>query len=173
MIIIFEGHDRCGKTTIANKLAERFNTQVFMSNSRECFTNSGAPSSLMNLSKFNYMVAKFAKEVQSNIKKPIIIYRSFLSELVYSNLFNRETNFYYNISTDQILDHANAVIILCKNNSKEVFNDETTSDELIKKSIELFDEYKEYCITRVIELDTSQHKVDEYINYLVEKLNLE
>lgn len=170
-VLIFEGHDRCGKTTIANKLAERFNTQVFMTNSRECFTSSEAPG---NLSVFNYYLAKYVQDIyqRKELNKPIIIYRSFLSEMVYAKLFNRETSDFHNKAADVLFNRVNATIILCKNN-RTVYGDETLPDSMVQKSADLFDHYKMMVRCKVLELDTSSHNVDEYINSLVKQLSLE
>lgn len=178
MILIFEGHDRSGKSTIAKAVADRFNTEVFMTNSKECFTDKGAFSNnSSNLSLFNYYIAHYACMLKhrDSVKKPIIIYRSFLSEMVYSEILGRETDNYINQMTDSLYSGimspfispfgktVHAGIILCYNDSLE-FNDELLDDSLVLRSRELFYEYAGKVKTDVYMINTSDRDVDSYVD---------
>jgi len=168
-VIIFEGHDRSGKTTIANALANYYDTEVFMTNSKECFTSKGDYN---NLAKFNLKISEFVKEVSfhSPIDKPIIIYRSFMSEMVYSKLFNRKTNAIANALTDDNFYKVNATIVLCEN-VRERYNDVDISDELINKSIELYRQVKLNVRTDILSIKTKEHDVDRYVREIVDFVN--
>lgn len=169
-VLIFEGHDRSGKTTIANAVAKRFETEVFMTNSKECFTDKGIfAKDSSNIAMFNYGIANYiyALKVGEKVDKPIIIYRSFLSEMVYSNLLGRKTSESFNKLTESVFESMDATIILCKNSTSYTYNDKFLDDDLIKKSIKLYDTYKKFTKVDVLEIDTSDHDVDNYVNQIV------
>lgn len=171
-VLIFEGHDRSGKTTIANRLAERFDTEVFTTNSKECFTDKGAfGKDSSGIALFNYHIASYCSSLIEHkvLNKPIIIYRSFLSEMVYSKLLGRKTFEVINIATDIMYSRINATVILCKNN-RESFNDELLDDKLIKKSVKLYDELKFDLSCDVLEIDTSEHNVELYVDNIISYL---
>lgn len=169
-VIIFEGHDRCGKTTIANAVAKRLKTEVFMTNSKECFTEKGIfDKDSSNIALFNYSIALYisALKLSKKIDKPIIIYRSFLSEMVYSRLLERKTNKKYNDLTESVFATLNATIILCKNSTSFTFNDELLGDDLINKSIVLYDELKNIVDVDILEIDTSDHDIEKYVDQII------
>lgn len=170
-VIIIEGHDRSGKTTVADLVAKHFNTEVFMTNSRECFADLKSDSS--NLAKFNYFLALYISKLNDSqsINKPIIIYRSFLSEMVYSDLFNRQTDTFYNVMTDAIFHELEAKVFLLKNTKTDKYNDDMTSDEDIKKSIELFDYYRDAIQCDIIEIETHGHDAIEYASKIINHIN--
>lgn len=168
-VLIFEGHDRSGKTTIANKLAEKFDTEVFMTNSKECFTDKAAYSKdSSNIAKFNFYIASLVHNIVAcnSIQKPIIIYRSFLSEMVYSEIFERATDNTFNNATDMLLSSIDSIVILCKND-RDQFDDELLSDVLVKSSIEMYDKVKLNVKCDVLCLDTSSHNVDAHVDYIM------
>jgi thymidylate kinase len=174
-VIIMEGHDRAGKTTIAEELAERLGTEVFMTNSKECFTDKSIFShDSSNISIFNYMLANYTRELVLNkmIKKPIIIYRSFLSEMVYSELLNRQTSSFHNRYADRAFSECNATIVYCKNNRKENFNDDQLNDKSILKSIEIYERVKRDIETDIFEVDTSSQDVDLYLSKIIDHVML-
>lgn len=166
-VLIFEGPDRSGKTTIADLVAKYYNTEVFMTNSRECFADLNNDST--NLAKFNYHIAKFIETigVGNRMIKPVIVYRSFLSEKVYADLFKRQTDDYYNFYTDLTFETMGATIFLLKNAKEKQYNDETLSDDKIRESIKLFDRHKRQTRTQIIEIDTYKRDVDSYVSQVV------
>lgn len=177
-VIIFEGHDRSLKTTIANALAKKFDTEVFMTNSKECFTNGIRSGNSGNLANFNYCIAKYAYDLKRNnmLDKPIIIYRSFLSEMVYAKLLSRQTSDTINMLTDAVFKAAGATIILCKNETLETYKDRILTDHAVKRSIGIYNELKGKVQCDILEIDTSGYNVNDYvdqiINYLLNKRSL-
>lgn len=164
-VLIFEGHDRSGKTTIAEAVANYYNTEVFMTNSKECFTS---PENFENISKFNLYISEFVKELAHNspIGKPIIIYRNFLSEMVYSILFDRKTNIVANDLADTNFSSINATIVLCKNDRDE-FNDESLGDSRVKGSIKLYDKLKTSIKTDILAINTKEQDVARYTREII------
>lgn len=171
--VIFEGHDRCGKSTIAEALAKRLGTEVFMTNSKECFLERGALSgSSDNLARFNYMLACYVRDIHKSLSKPIVIYRSFMSERVYAWLLNRGTNEFLNRMTDNVFAGMGAVIILCENTKQQTFNDDFQSDEMVIKSAKLYNKFKYSTKCDIMLLDTSEQTVELYVDRIIEYLKL-
>jgi thymidylate kinase len=166
-VIIIEGPDRSGKTTVAELVANHFGTEVFMTNSRECFADLKNDSS--NLAKFNYYIAKFIENLQASdsLGKPIIIYRSFLSEMVYASLFTRKTHNQANNSTDDCFNLMNATVYLLQNKKALTYGDDFLSDSEVRRSIRLFDKYKSYVKTELIEIDTYDREVTAYVQEII------
>lgn len=166
-VIIIEGPDRSGKTTVAELVAKHFGTEVFMTNSRECFADLKNDTS--NLAKFNYYLAKFIENMQATSEqtKPIVIYRSFLSEMVYADLFNRKTHNQANNSTDDCFKLMNATVFLLQNKKALHYGDDLLSDGEVRRSIRLFDKYKNYVKTELKEIDTYDREVTAYVQEII------
>lgn len=165
-IFIFEGHDRSGKTTISNAVAKELNTEVFLTNSNKCFMQNKSDN--VNALAFDLMVAKYIEYIikVQGFNKDIVIYRSVLSELVYSKLFKRKTDHYMLRKIDNIFTRLGATIILCSN-SRNVYDDIEISDELVQESVELFDHSKTFTECDVMDLNTSSHDIDGYVNKII------
>lgn len=82
MIIVFEGHDKSGKSTIAKALASCFDCKYL----RDEFLKQAA-SEDANQSYARYQLALFADCFDPD--KYVIIDRALLSHLVYSNVFGQ------------------------------------------------------------------------------------
>jgi thymidylate kinase len=169
-VIIFEGHDRAGKSTIAEAVAKELGTEVFMTNSKEAFIDKGMfGRDSSPVSSFNLMIAEFIQKLLKTgmASKPIIVYRSFLSEVVYSHLLGRITHHYENFKADKVFSDCNATIVYCYNSETKQFHDEQLDDIMIKKSIELYEHYKNVLKTDVLEIDTKDHDVERYVKQIV------
>lgn len=169
-VIIFEGHDRAGKSTIADAVAQELKTEVFMTNSKEAFIDKGMfGRDSSPISSFNLMLAEYIHKLlkTGTASKPIIVYRSFLSEVVYSNLLGRKTNQYENFKADKVFNECNATIVYCYNSEKEVFHDEQLDDIMIRKSIKLYKHFTKLIRTDVLYIDTKDHDVDAYVKQII------
>lgn len=170
-IIIFEGHDRSAKTTISEIVAKMLGTSVFISNSGAAFNENGKSK---NATLFDYYLANYISElIKNGHKKPIILYRTFLSELVYSKLFNRETDKSLLYLIDDIYSKLNATIVLCEQPLRESFEDKYISDRDIIRSRYLFKEFSKTLKTDIFYLDTTEYQPIEHakkvINYIKTK----
>lgn len=173
MIIVFEGHDRSGKTTISDALAKRLGTEVFMPNTKECFTDKQAfTKDSSAIARFNYFLSKYIKNLHDLqlVKKPIIIYRSFLSEMVYAELFERRTDDFINSLTDIVLARLNTLVIVCKNESRAFYDDDILSDPEVIKSIELFDKYKQTISCKYVDLDTTEYDTEKHVENILREI---
>lgn len=172
-VIIFEGPDRVGKTTVAEALAKKLDTEVFMTNSRACFTNKSINDSSA-IAYFNYTIASYVNGLIENglAEKPIIIYRSFLSEMVYSLLLERSTNAELNYKTDELFCNMDATIVYMENDQTENFLDDTMDDKLILESKKLYNMFLKQITTPYIKINTTEQNVEKYVDEIIQHTGL-
>ena len=106
MIIIFEGVDKAGKTTLAKKISKEYNIKYFKS-SHEIFSGIDLEESI----KYDWLfMLDFLKQTDFNV----IFDRSFISQFVYS-LHYRYKNIekHYNKLSDYFNVFAKYINILC------------------------------------------------------------
>tara|TARA_Y100000593_G_scaffold25146_1_gene50110 strand:+ start:6058 stop:6600 length:543 start_codon:yes stop_codon:yes gene_type:complete len=87
-VIIFEGPDGCGKTNIAQALAQKNDISYFKNKDEWSFFESD-PTYFVNA--LTYGDPYFLSYLEQT-KASVILDRSYPSEWVYSKVFNRETN---------------------------------------------------------------------------------
>lgn len=85
MIVIFEGHDHSGKSTIAQEFAKRYNG-IYI---RDKYLKDAAIEHV-NQSYARYQLALFLPAFDQ--KKLIVIDRAILSHIVYSSVFHQAIN---------------------------------------------------------------------------------
>jgi len=164
-IIIFEGHDRAGKTTIAKELAKQCDFQYFKSNSQ----------------KFHFKNDDFHLAVhyegdlwidilnQLNFGNGIILDRFVGSEVAYSTAFKRPTVVKSYLDwVDKQLQLLNTKIIYCfKNDFHGEFHDDCISlDRIqeIKFGYELY--FNSYTELPNLRLDTTNEDLEEQIKII-------
>ena len=87
-IIIFDGPDRCGKTTIAQELSRRLDIPYFKyKGETKAFATD--PSHFMNVMKF---AEPYFIDYLQDSNTSIIIDRGYPSEWIYSQIFGRQTD---------------------------------------------------------------------------------
>lgn len=142
MILLFEGWEKVGKTTLANKVKDELNFNYFRSSKQ---INSG-----INLERAIQYDWRFMIDFLSQIQIDVCFDRSFISQYVYSNLL-RKKNILKNYDLDQydnvfkqycdLLSSFNYKIIYCY---REQYDDET-DDQVditkVKKANELYYEF--------------------------------
>ena len=145
MVIIIEGIDRTGKTTLANKLSERFNIPIYKKD-REEFGNSLEEDELINLGDSIATVKLFNSELFKG--RHVILDRFHWSEYVF-NMVDRECNLglkYIDIVNEEICNNASDYIIIHMhpiNLVKSALEDEKS------RGVERFaDYYKFFCIAQ-------------------------
>ena len=152
MIIIVEGIDRVGKTTLCNKLKEELNIPIFK-NERVC-----------NRMLYNIEVelANQLTNFLSDVNCDVILDRFFYSEFVYG-LADREYRNDFVLSLDEKLSKLNVLFILVEPTDIDRSSDEHGKDLLLHKT--LFD----YCfdkskIEHKIKVDYST--LDDAVNWV-------
>lgn len=128
MIILFEGLDKTGKTTIAKELSKITNYPYFkMPLEKDAFKGQYNPEiSLI------YETRKFLEFVEQNVIKNVIIDRDYASEYVYGKIFREDRYLEYKIDDfireyDKRYFRNNLIIVYCYKDKNEI------EDEVIKK----------------------------------------
>lgn len=126
MILIFEGVDKSGKTTIAKAFAQKHRYYYFK--------HSNQQLTMQSMNRFKSVVeATFFIDFLSQINLDLIIDRGIPSEVVYSAVYHRPQNINDIFELDRQFSNINSVIIYCeKDHDKNTFNDECINYEDIE-----------------------------------------
>ena len=198
VILIFEGADNLGKSTIISKLTDKFKNivDVTLMHATGPKCKEGEDPSTMQRLVFSEMISKCGSiEIQEHIlqhinKNLVFMDRSHIGEYVYGQL-------YRNGNPDDILQmvkelhngrmYFNPVVVhltaspefvLSHDDSKSLSSKEDTDKryELVKKEVELFDEVMtklnpaNYIKINVEGLDGNYRNIDDICNEILSKL---
>ena len=167
MLIIFEGPDRCGKTEIAQEIANRLGISVYKSGKEhEIFHDPDGQ--YLSLKWANYEMIKLLETTKASV----IFDRFFPSECVYAQVFKRKTDLGLVMKYDEWWSRLGGKIIWLDKPKMD------GDDELIPESKynEIRDKYWDYMkISQcdVYYVNTTDHdlnrQVDEIMNFIEEK----
>jgi len=158
MILIMEGHDKAGKTTIAEALSKQISYPIFKDPRRKQIIKHNDTSAAVQA---GLLLANF----MHCTKPDIILDRFYPSEIVYSQVLNRKTNIWDLWKTDRIMANTEARIILCyKSNIKQ--KDEIHNIEILKQVKDKYFEFANKTKCNTLMLDTT----DEGINAQIQKI---
>ena len=165
MVIIFEGHDKSGKTTIAKRLSEEL----------------GIPTFKVQRDKYNWdrkhnlhygteQITQFIEQTKS----PVIIDRFHGSDYMYDRLFDRELQDAKVFELDTRLAELGTVIILCYKNEEQYEVDEEDK-EFVDPSMytDMTMHYRNFLMKgkcKFIVLNTSSMDIEEQIRELKNQL---
>lgn len=163
MHIIVDGCDGCGKTTLTDRLAKEYNLdKVIMT---------------------RYGWKEFQSYYQKASLENVVSDRSFISERVYSKLYNRKSSItqdlfdalvslYYNISPEPwlfVILTANVDTVMNRIAQRGI--DTETKEEVIRK-IELYlSVYEDFKTDNILYLDTTNLTEDDVFNKVKEFIN--
>jgi len=137
--IIFEGSDQSGKTTLAKKVQEMINMPIM---------HFGIPDKHTDFSN------EYIKDIQKNDFQPIIFDRSYMSEIVYGDIFRNGTGItnLIKLHIEDFLNRCGYILVLCKRkNYKWEDRDEDYTEEDNLKTISKYDQvYDTINIPKVI-----------------------
>jgi thymidylate kinase len=162
-IIIFEGHDKSGKTTIAKALSEHLDIPVF-----KAVRNKHWWDPMVNLLYFVEGVTQFLEQS----KQSIILDRWVPSDYVYSTLFNRDISFRKIWEIDERLSKLDTTVIVCYKNEDAFIHD--TEDELFinesqyQQMTDLYREYAKQSRLKFYFLNTSDEDLAKQINIIID-----
>lgn len=144
MIMLFEGPDRCGKTTIAKAVSKATRIPYYKSSGeRKAFASrdNGADWFKNTLIYSGQYFADYLEQVNPHL----IIDRGYPSERVYSKFFGRETIEDVHKRLDAAYNRCNVRIIVCRRKSYKGIKDDIRPDIINSESLErldaLYDEF--------------------------------
>lgn len=174
MIIIFEGFEKVGKTTIAKKLASEISVPYFKNPNElqnTLFEKEQIDFEVQTKHDWRYMI-EFLKQT----KNSAIFDRSFISEFAYGKIFRSKNYEKNNVEKfikhyDDELGKINSFLIYCfKNHNNE-------EDDIINKSFAtnidcLYRQYIEQTKIRTIIINTEDHNIERQIKMIRSKMNV-
>ena len=156
MLIIFEGADNSGKTTIAIELGHVLNYKYFKHTDQQKDITS----------KYRHkqiIEAKFFLDLMSQTKFNIIVDRHILSEYVYSKVYDRHLHLDLIFKIDQQLASLNTILIYCEKRFDENYSDNIIPQIHLPKIIAAYREYLKITKMKYLFLDTTDENLTKQI----------
>lgn len=167
MIIVFEGCDNVGKTTIAKKLAEILELPYYRYLDQR---KAVKENDTYNITKYSSVF--FADFIQ-HVNFSCIIDRHYPSEWVYAQVFNRHYDIDVLRQIDEGFMKANVNMIVCYKSKMKHFMDWNTPLSKVK---EIQDKYREFVqwsnVKNIFELDTTNEDIDKQIEAILNFLEM-
>jgi thymidylate kinase len=168
MVIIIEGADLVGKTTLAEELSMKINVP-----------QTGIWIDLNNPKPAVISVSKTLNQIIQAIKPDIIFDRSFISEWVYSKIKNREDEYLKDLINDW-KQHDNLFLFnlfakdeVLRQRYKSRGDKLFSLDEVLKAN-ELYQKLYDYISNHItcILIDVSEMTTEEQVDHIINYLNL-
>lgn len=160
-IIIFEGHDMSGKTTIAKALANQTGLPYFKIERDNKWWDPDT-----NLKYTTEEISKFL--AKTNMR--VILDRWVPSDYVYSKLFNRHIDFDRIFKIDKILAKTKTLIVLCYKDKYAFQIDEKDKDlvgpDVYNKMTNLYFEYAKKSECNIFKLNTSDENLTKQLSLI-------
>jgi len=159
-IIIFEGHDNSGKTSIATNMARMWNYQYFKSHLQ---AKHFKERTFLQALRFetDYLL-DFLEQVQVG-GKGLIIDRHLPSEFAYSFAFDRETDHEYIWNADEKLAKMRACIIYCYKDEVINYEDHLIDESKVQAIKEGYEWYLEKTKMKYLKLNTTNQILHEQL----------
>ena len=167
MVIFVEGPDETGKTHIAKALCEEFGLQYWKNEDNEEFEKR----EFHTLLKFHYAKLPKMCKLFQGMESGVVFDRNFITEAVYSKVFNRPT--YPEVLEQLNKDYAElkAVTVYCYKTDYRKFEDPHVNVERMK---EIEEEYMRYFMNHIeiptLMLDTTDENLQRQIKTIKEFL---
>lgn len=149
-VIIFDGPDRCGKTEMARELSRRLEIPVFK-NPRESMFFEDDPGYFTKAMKYGDPVVY---ELLKQTGHSVILDRSYPSEFVYSQVFQRTTDWGMLRVVDDLAASFDVRIIVPYRTSYAGLRDEFESIDQgkLEKAHDLYDEFCQWTKCKTLRL---------------------
>jgi hypothetical protein len=169
MILIFEGADHAGKTTIAKAVSVELGIQYFKKpGEQDAFKGTYNPEySLI------YETRKFLEYYEQNVIKDVVIDRDFPSEFVYGPIFRKSEYDRLEIEKyiweyDKKFLKNRAIIVYCHKTTTE--KDEIIPDEKVQEIKDRYGIFLDKTVNRVIALNTTDENLDKQVCYITSQI---
>jgi len=173
MIILFEGVDDTGKTTIANELSKVINVPVYKNETQKTLYNEHNEKHFELLLKFGGNVELQLMEL---LKPDIIFDRSFVSEFAYARAFDRKSDDKFVHYLSLKYNALGTIIVYCyKDNIDDVFDDEVIPKHKIMAIKNAYELYFWHTPIPVLHLNTTDKDLTKQINailFFLQKQNI-
>jgi thymidylate kinase len=164
-IIIFEGHDKSGKSTIAKALSAELDIPIFKVQRNKYWWDP-----MINLNYLTEGVTQFIEQMGPSV----ILDRWIGSDYMYSKLFDRDISYRKIWDIDERLSKLNTLVVICYKNKEAYipdhedkdFVDETRYTEMTS----LINEYSQQSKCRCIHLNTSDENLEAQLNKIIENI---
>jgi adenylate kinase family enzyme len=167
-IIVFEGTDFSGKSTIAKELAKRLGIPYYKNSAERVQKVQGKTLEMSRI------VAPIVIDLLRQMDAKVILDRFIASEFVYAYVDKRP----YDIEMLRELDHQLALLdtttIICYKSTYVGYVDESTPEDRLPAILERYKEYAVWSeIQNIIFLDTTDCDTDRQISDLMKLLSEE
>lgn len=161
MILIFEGADNSGKTTIAKELSRIIGFQYFK--------HSNQKSNFETISRYKQIIeANFFIDFLSQINLDLIIDRHIISEYAYSKAYRRPVFFDEILKIDKQLAKLGAKVIYCHKNVLKNYRDEIIDAYMVPKIQKAYEWYLDHHISMPhLFLHTTDENLENQIHKIV------
>lgn len=154
-IIVFEGPDNSGKTTIAKHVSEIADIPYYK-NPRERMLKAKGEIGLVT----KYAGLWFADFLQQ-VPISVIVDRHYISEWVYTLVEERERDEDLLREMDILFEKAGAYIIICTKQVYEGYTDELTPNNLLLPLAKMYQEFAHWSVNkRILYIDTTDQDLD-------------
>ena len=161
-IIIIDGHDKAGKSTIAAALSKRLKIPVFK--------RTNVKKNYDFVIDLFYSIESYLQFLEQT-KYSVIFDRLYPSEYAYSQVFNRMTSREKIYEIDERFSQLDAKIIILKKKKTKQLKDELIDKNLYDNLTEEFQlfTYVSYCKTLI--LDTSNKNLKKQLETIIKFIN--
>lgn len=167
-VIIFEGTDFSGKSTIAKEFAKRLDIPYYKNSAER------VQKVQLQTKEMARVTAPIVIDLLKLLNAKIVLDRFIASEWVYAQVDGRE----YDPDVLKMLDHElaelNAITIICYKTSYVGYVDESTPEDRLPAIIAKYREYAQWSeIKDIVFLDTTDCNTERQIADLIEILQFE
>jgi thymidylate kinase len=165
-LILFEGADKSGKSTIAQALSKELNIPIFKVQRNKYWWDPA-----INLLYLTEGITQFIEQTGVSV----ILDRWIGSDYMYSKLFDREISYNKIFDIDFRLSKLNTLLIICYKQPyafiHDIEDEQFINEKQYEKMTALYREYeRESLIDNVLFLDTSDENLEEQLNKIIAKI---
>lgn len=165
MVIIFEGHDKSGKSTIAAALSRQLGVPMFKVKRDKYWWDP-----MVNLLYLTEGITQFMEQTLH----PVILDRWHPSDYVYSKLFNRDISQRKINELDDRMAKLDTLIVFCFKDKASYIEDLEDKDfvniDLYDRMTEYYMEYSRQTKCRTLWINTSSQKLQEQLDLIKENI---